>query len=64
MRSPKPFFRKFNQTWYVQFGKQQIALAKGQENEHQAYQRYYELMANGGPNVPVVLPKPSELTVA
>jgi integrase len=45
MRTPKPFYRRFNDTWYVQLGKSQIPLAKGRQNEKEAYRRYYEVMA-------------------
>jgi integrase len=45
MRTPKPFYRSFNDTWYVQLGKRQIPLAKGKANEREAYRRYYDVMA-------------------
>ena len=45
MRQPKPFFRKFTKTWYVQIGKRQINLGK---NKDEAFQKYFELMANRG----------------
>lgn len=45
MRTPKPFYRRFNDTWYVQIGKQQVRLAKGKANEAEAYRRYFEVMA-------------------
>ena len=45
MRTPKPFYRRFNDTWYVQLGKRQVPLAKGEKNEKEAYRRYYEVMA-------------------
>lgn len=45
MRQPKPFFRKFNATWYVQIGKKQINLGK---NKEAAFQKYLEVMANRG----------------
>ncbi len=46
MRTPKPFYRRFNDTWYVQIGKKQIPLAKGEDNEAQAHRRYFEVMAD------------------
>lgn len=45
MHAPKPWYRKFNDTWYVQLGKQQIPLAKGKAQEAEAFQRFYALMA-------------------
>lgn len=45
MLQPRPFFRKFNASWYVQLGKQQINLGK---DEQAAYQKYYELLAKRG----------------
>ncbi len=45
MRQPKPFFRKFTKTWYVQIGKNQINL--GQDKE-EAFQKYHEIMASRG----------------
>jgi hypothetical protein len=45
MRTPKPFYRRFNDTWYVQIGTKQLRLAKGRDNEAQAYRRYFEVMA-------------------
>jgi hypothetical protein len=45
MRTPKPFYRRFNDTWYVQIGKKQIPLTKGEDNQAQAYRRYFEVMA-------------------
>ena len=45
MRQPKPFFRKFTATWYVQIGKQQINLGK---DKAAAFQKYHELMCSRG----------------
>jgi len=45
MRTPKPFYRRFNDTWYVQIGKKQIPLVKGENNETAAYQRYFQVMS-------------------
>ncbi len=42
MRKPKPFFRKFTQSWYVTLKGTQIPLGK---NEEQAWQKYHEMMA-------------------
>jgi len=40
---PKPFFRKFTQTWYVQIGRKQINLGP---DKKQAWSRYTTLMAS------------------
>jgi len=45
MRQPKPFFRNFNQTWYVQFGRKQVNLGR---DKAAAFRRYHELMADRG----------------
>lgn len=45
MRQPKPFFRKFTATWYVQLGRKQINLGK---DKKAAFRRYHELMADRG----------------
>ena len=45
MRQPKPWFRKFNQTWYVQIGTKQVRLARGQDAREEAFKKYHELMA-------------------
>jgi integrase len=42
MREPKPFFRIQTQSWYVQFGKQQIPLGRDREA---AWEKYHKLMA-------------------
>jgi integrase len=46
MRTPKPFYRRFNDAWYVQVGKTQFLLAKGKANETEAFRRYFEVMAD------------------
>ncbi len=43
MRHPKPFFRKFTQSWYVTFNGRQHPLGK---DEDAAWQKYHELMAS------------------
>ena len=47
MRIPKPWFRKQNQTWYVELNGKQINLGKDQEA---AFAEYHHLMANGVPD--------------
>lgn len=43
MKQPKPFFRKYTQSWYVQFGKKQINLGR---DKKAAWEQYHELMAS------------------
>jgi integrase len=45
MRKPKPFFRKFTNTWYVQLGRQQINLGP---EEEAAWNQYHQLMLGQG----------------
>jgi hypothetical protein len=52
-KRPEPFYRRFDGWWYVQIGKRQIKLAKGQENEDEAWRAYYRVMAKQGPATPV-----------
>ena len=40
-KEPKPFFRKFTKTWYLQLGQRQIKLGKSRD---EAWARYHELM--------------------
>jgi integrase len=40
-REPQPFFREFNQTWYLQLGKRQIKLGKDKDT---AWEEYHRLM--------------------
>ena len=42
MKQPKPFFRKFTGTWYVQIGKRQINLGRDKKT---AWDKYHQLMA-------------------
>jgi integrase len=48
MRTPRPWFRQSENAWYVQLGKSQKLLAKGRENEEEAYRAFYRLMAEEG----------------
>ena len=65
MRTSKPFYRRFNNTWYVQIGKKQISLAKGKNNEAQAYRRYFEVMAKQPTGrIPVMLGNTTVATLA
>ena len=43
MKQPKPFFRRFTQSWYVQIGNQQINLGRDRKL---AWEKYHQLMAN------------------
>jgi hypothetical protein len=49
MHSPKPFYRRFNDSWYVQIGKKQVQLAKGKANEQEAHRRFYQVMDQEDP---------------
>jgi integrase len=51
-KHPEPFFRRFDGWWYVQIGKQQIKLARGEENETEAWRAYHRVMASRGPATP------------
>ena len=42
MRQPKPFFRKFTQSWYVTIDGKQLPLGR---DEAEAWQKYHQLMA-------------------
>ena len=42
MKQPKPFFRRFTQSWYVQIGNQQINLGRDRKL---AWEKYHQLMA-------------------
>jgi integrase len=41
----QPFYRRFNDSWYVQIGKRQVRLVKGKANRAEAYRRFAELLA-------------------
>lgn len=43
MKQPKPFFRKFTGTWYVQIGKKQVNLGP---DKRAAWAKYHEIMAD------------------
>src|SRR5438094_582211 len=51
-KRPEPFYRRFDGWWYVQFGKDQIKLAHGEENEDAAWRAYYRVMSERGSAVP------------
>jgi hypothetical protein len=42
MRQPKPFFRAQTQSWFVQFGKEQVPLGR---DEKKAWDKYHDLMS-------------------
>lgn len=42
MRQPKPFFRKFTGTWYLQLGRQQVNLGPDKDA---AWDQYHDIMA-------------------
>jgi integrase len=51
-KRPQPFYRHFDGWWYVQLGKRQIKLARGEENEEAAWRAYHRVLAEQGPAVP------------
>jgi integrase len=51
-KRPQPFFRRFDGWWYVQIGKRQLKLARGQDNEEAAWRAYHRVMADQGPAAP------------
>jgi len=46
MRSPKPWYRTQNDTWYVCLGGKQIPLAKGKRSKREADEAFHRLMAS------------------
>jgi hypothetical protein len=42
-RQPKPFFRKFTQSWYLQLGRRQINLGS---DKKAAWEQYHEIMSS------------------
>lgn len=52
----QPYFREFDGWWYVQLNvggkRRQLKLAQGRDNEKQAYQKFYRVMASEGLDVP------------
>ena len=50
---PKPFFRDFNQTWYLQLGKKQINLGR---DEKAAFDQYHKIMTDRDVMTSVTLP--------
>ena len=45
MKTPKPWYRSQNDTWYVCLKGKQVALAKGKRNRRAADQAFFQLMA-------------------
>ncbi|WP_020472430.1 tyrosine-type recombinase/integrase [Zavarzinella formosa] len=54
MRRPEPWYRASKSAWYVQFGTEQVRLAKGpkEETEKEAFDAYYKLMAGRPEGLP------------
>jgi hypothetical protein len=48
MRQPRPFYRQYTGSWYVQLGRQQINLGK---DEEEAFRRYHEMLARRGRSI-------------
>lgn len=60
MRKPsKPWYRTFNDTWYVCLNGQQIPLAKGKHSKAEAERVFHRLMAGDTPQTA----KPSDTRV-
>ncbi len=60
MRKPsKPWYRKFNDTWYVTIRGGQIPLAKGKANRAEAERMFHRLMTGENPQTV----RPSDLRV-
>ncbi len=49
MREAKPWFRKSNNSWYVEIDGRQVRLAKGRENRAEAVKQFHLLMAGSKP---------------
>ena len=43
MKQPKPFFRRYTRSWYVQIGKRQICLGR---DKKAAWEKYHQIMAS------------------
>jgi len=54
MRRPEPWYRASKSAWFVQFGSQQVRLAKGpkDETEKEAFEAYFKLMAHRPEGLP------------
>jgi integrase len=51
MRKPsKPWYRKYNDTWYVCLSGRQVPLAKGKDNKKEAERAFHRLMAGEMPS--------------
>ena len=60
MKTPRPWYRKQNDTWYICLHGQQIPLTKGKDNKAEAERAYFQIMARDGGK----LPEAATLTVA
>jgi integrase len=60
MKTPRPWYRTQNDTWYVCRHGKQIPLCKGRDNKAEAERNFFRLMAADGGD----LPAPSILSVA
>src|SRR5262245_39605059 len=60
MKTPRPWYRKQNDTWYICLHGQQVPLCKGKDNKAQAEKAYFHIMAREGGQ----LPEAATLTVA
>jgi integrase len=60
MKTPRPWFRTQNKTWYICHHGRQIALCQGKENKAEAERLYFQIMARDGGK----LPEPAVMTIA
>lgn len=51
-KTGRPWYRRQNDSWYVQVDGKQVQLAKGKENKAAAYFRFAELLEAGVPSAP------------
>lgn len=61
MKSPKPWYRSQNDTWYVCLSGKQVPLARGKRNRREAEQVFFRLMAEAespAASAPVAIPTP------
>jgi|SRR5579884_4107632 len=60
MKTPRPWYRKQNDTWYTCLHGRQVPLCKGKDNKAEAQRRYFQLMAAEDGR----LPEAADTTVA
>jgi hypothetical protein len=60
MKTPRPWYRKQDDTWYICRQGKQIPLCKGKDNKAEAERVFFQVMARDGAE----LPEPSTLRLA